>query len=95
MKIDETAKKRLYRALLSLKTEEECDAFLNDLCSVTELESMCQRMEVARLLDENNTYHRITELTGASTATISRVNRCLSRGECGYRTVIDRLKEQE
>ena len=84
----------LYRALLTLKTEEEVYNFFQDLCTVSELRAMEQRMEVALLLDEGLIYNDILDRTGASSATISRVNRALMYGADGYRTVIPRLKEQ-
>ena len=83
----------LYRAILSLKDLDECRRFLADLCTVSELRAMEQRMEVALLLDEGLIYNDILERTGASSATISRVNRCLNYGAEGYRTVIPRLRE--
>ena len=84
----------LYQAILSLKDLDECRRFFRDLCSVSELRAMEQRMEVALLLDEGRIYSDILERTGASSATISRVNRCLHYGCDGYQTVIPRLKEQ-
>ncbi len=85
----------LYQALTSLKSEEECRQFLEDLCTVSELKAMEQRMEVAMLLDEGLIYSDILERTGASSATISRVNRCLHYGANGYRTIIPRLRERQ
>ena len=84
---------RLYQAILLLKTEEECYNFFQDLCTISELRSMEQRFEVASLLNEGMIYNDILERTGASSATISRVNRCLQYGAGGYRTVLPRLKE--
>ena len=72
---------------------EECYRFFEDLCTVTELQALSQRMEVAALLRRGETYSAIAEKTGASTATISRVNRCLSYGADGYQTVLRRLAE--
>ena len=83
----------LYKALLLLKTEDEFYRFFQDLCTITELRSMEQRFEVACLLNEGMIYNDILERTGASSATISRVNRCLHYGADGYRTIIPRLKE--
>ena len=85
----------LYQAILQLKTPEECYHFFVDLCTVSELKAMEQRMEVAMLLDEGLIYSDILERTGASSATISRVNRCLHYGADGYQTIIPRLKEQK
>lgn len=83
----------LYQAILSLKNMDECRRFFQDLCTVSELRAMEQRMEVAALLDEGLIYNDILERTGASSATISRVNRALLYGADGYKTVIPRLKE--
>lgn len=82
----------LYRAVLSLKTPEECRAFFEDLCTVAELKVMSQRLEVAQLLDEGLIYNDILQRTGASSATISRVNRALQYGADGYKTVLPRVK---
>lgn len=86
---------RLYRAILALETEEECYAFFQDLCTIAELRSMEQRYEVATLLSEGMVYSDILERTGASSATISRVNRSLLNGAGGYENVLERMKEQE
>ena len=86
---------RLYQAILTLETEEECYNFFQDLCTVSELRSMEQRYEVATLLNDGMIYNDILERTGASSATISRVNRCLHYGASGYQAVIPRLKEQD
>ena len=85
---------RLYRAILALETEEECYAFFQDLCTIAELRSMEQRYEVATLLSEGMVYSDILERTGASSATISRVNRSLSYGTGAYAKLFDRCKEQ-
>ena len=82
----------LYNAVLSLETPEECRAFFQDLCTVAELRAMAQRLEVAQLLDSGMIYNDILQRTGASSATISRVNRALQYGENGYKTVLPRLK---
>ncbi len=84
----------LYRAILSLRSEEECSRFMEDLCTIAELQAMEQRLEVALLLDSGLVYSEIQARTGASTTTISRVNRCLRYGAGGYTAVIPRLKEQ-
>lgn len=84
----------LFEAVLALENKEECYRFFEDLCTVNELLSLCQRYEVANMLSEKITYLDIAEKTGASTATISRVNRCLSYGNDGYQLVINRLKEK-
>ena len=82
----------LYQAILALETPEECRAFFQDLCTVAELRAMPQRLEVAQLLDEGLIYNDILQRTGASSATISRVNRALQYGADGYKTVLPRLK---
>ena len=84
----------LYKAILSLKSEEECRAFLQDLCTISELRALEQRMEVAMLLDEGHIYSSILARTGVSSATISRVNRCLRYGAGGYQSVIPRLRKE-
>ena len=83
----------LYDAILSLKTPEECRAFFQDLFTVAELRAMVQRLEVAQLLDDGLIYNDILQRTGASSATISRVNRALQYGADGYKTVLPRLKK--
>ena len=93
--LDKPESNTLYRAIVALKDEEECHRFLQDLCTVSELKAMEQRINVAMLLDEGLIYSEILERTGTSSATISRVNRCLHYGADGYRTVIPRLREQE
>ena len=84
---------RLYRAILALETEEECYAFFQDQCTIAELRSMEQRYEVATLLSEGMVYSDILERTGASSATISRVNRALLNGTGGYVSVLGKMKE--
>lgn len=81
----------LYRAILTLKTEEECMNFFEDLCTITELQAIEQRFQVAQLLDSGCIYNEILEQTGASSATISRVNRSLQYGKGGYSCVLERL----
>lgn len=84
----------LYEAILSLKDLDECKKFFQDLCTVSELRSMEQRFEVAILLSEGMIYNDILERTGASSATISRVNRSLHYGADGYKEVLPRIKEK-
>ena len=84
---------RLFDAILGLETREDCYRLFDDLCTVSELRAMAQRFHVATLLDEGRIYSDIAQETGASTATISRVNRCLSYGADGYQTVLARLDE--
>jgi TrpR-related protein YerC/YecD len=93
--LDKPASDTLYHAIVALKDEEECRLFLQDLCTVSELKAMEQRMDVAMLLDEGLIYSEILERTGASSATISRVNRCLHYGTGGYQQIISRLKGQK
>ena len=81
----------LYQSLLQLESVEECRRFLQDLCTVTELKAMEQRIEVAMYLREGMIYQDILKRTGASSATISRVNRCLQYGADGYQTILPRL----
>ena len=85
----------LYQAILTLETEEECYHFFQDLCTISELRSMEQRYEVATLLNDGMIYNDILEKTGASSATISRVNRSLNDGKDGYIIAFERLKQLE
>ena len=82
----------LFEGVLSLTSVEECYNFFEDLCTITELRAMAQRFQVAKMLDEGQIYSDIVKETGASTATISRVNKCLIYGTDGYRMVLDRAK---
>ena len=93
-KIKTSAVDSLFRAILTLKNEEECYAFFEDVCTVNELLSFAQRYEVAMMLREGKTYLEIAEKTGASTATISRVNRSQNFGNDGYDITFKRLKEK-
>ena len=86
--------KKLYEAILSLKNKEECYTFFEDICTINELLSLSQRFEVAKMLREQKTYLEIAEKTGASTATISRVNRSLNYGNDGYDMIFERLNKQ-
>ncbi|WP_409967325.1 YerC/YecD family TrpR-related protein [Bengtsoniella intestinalis] len=96
MKIGKKEKnEELYKAILMLENEEECYNFFQDLCTVSELRSMEQRFEVASLLNDGMIYNDILEKTGASSATISRVNRSLSYGTGAYDVLFARRKEQE
>ena len=85
----------LFSAILSLKDKEECYTFFEDICTINELLSLSQRFEVAKMLREKRTYLEIAEKTGASTATISRVNRSLNYGNDGYDMVFDRIEKEE
>ncbi len=82
----------LFRAILTLESVEECYLFFEDACTIKELNEIAQRFQVACLLDEGRNYQEVNKETGASTATICRVNKCLNYGGGGYRTAIDRLK---
>ena len=84
---------QLFEAILKLETVEECYRFFDDLCTVGEVQSLAQRLEVARMLKSGQTYSHIEAETGASTATISRVKRCLNYGSDGYHLVLDRLNQ--
>ena len=86
---------RLFAAILQLKDTEECHKFFEDICTIKEVQDMAQRLDAAILLDEGAGYQAIGEQVGISTATISRVSRCLNYGSGGYRMAIDRLKEEE
>ena len=85
----------LFDAILSLKNREECYTFFEDICTINERLSLSQRFEVANMLTKHNTYLEIAEKTGASTATISRVNRSLNYGNDGYSMVFSRIEEAE
>lgn len=94
-KIKTPAVEKLFEAVLCLETMDECFDFFEDICTINELLSLSQRFEVARMLREQRTYLEIAEQTGASTATISRVNRSLNYGNDGYDMVISRMKEDK
>ena len=94
-KIKTEAVDHLFEAVLTLKSPEECYAFFEDVCTVNELLSLSQRYEVAKMLREKKTYLDIAERTGASTATISRVNRSLNYGNDGYELVFGRMEKKE
>ena len=85
----------LYRAIMMAQTPEECRNFMEDLCTISELQEMARRLQAARMLKKNYVYSEIAEQTGLSTATISRVNRCLKYGQDGgYHTVLERLEKE-
>ncbi|MGL5677822.1 MAG: YerC/YecD family TrpR-related protein [Cellulosilyticaceae bacterium] len=92
-KIKDDMTDSLFDAMLKLETREECYAFFEDICTINEIKSLAQRLEVAKLLEQKVTYTDIQHKTGASTATISRVNRCLSYGSDGYKLILERIKE--
>ena len=86
--------KRFFKAITLLKTEEECIKFFEDACTVKEVVEMSQRLKVAKMLNEGKSYLEVVKATGCSSATISRVSKCL-QSDNGYRMIINRLKEQE
>jgi len=83
----------LFSAVLSLESIDECYRFFEDVCTIKEIQEIAQRLEVARLLKEGKAYSDVAKSTGASTATISRVNKCISYGSGGYRIVLERMKD--
>lgn len=85
----------LFEAVLSLESIEECAAFFEDICTIKELQDLSQRLAVAEMLNNGEKYQEIEEKTGASTATISRVNKCLNYGSGGYREVLERIKAEK
>lgn len=84
----------LYEAILSLKSVNECYDFFDDLCTIAEIKAISQRLHVAKMLRAHHVYSDIVEATGASTATISRVNRCLNYGSGGYLKILDRIDKE-
>lgn len=93
-KIKDEITDKLFESILLLKNLDECYNFFEDLCTIAEIKALAQRLEVAKMLRDRITYTEISEKTGASTATISRVNRCLHYGADGYKTVLDRLEKK-
>ena len=85
---------RLFQTVLNLESIDECYAYFEDLCTIKELNDMSQRLDVAILLAQGSSYQKITEQVDVSTATIGRVSRCLNYGAGGYRTAIEKLKEE-
>lgn len=94
-KLNQKEVRQLFQAILQLRTIDECYQFFDDLCTVGEIKSMAQRLEVARMLQQGYTYSRIETETGASTATISRVKRCLHYGTDGYKMALERMESNE
>ena len=86
---------RLFKAVLTLGSVEECYDFFEDVCTIKEIQDMAQRLEVATLLSEGKNYQEVVERTNVSTATISRVNRCLNYGSGGYMAAISKLSQEE
>jgi TrpR-related protein YerC/YecD len=85
---------KLFQAILMLETEEDCYRFFEDICTINEIHAIAQRLEVAKLLNEKKTYSEIEEMTGASTATISRINKCLVYGADGYKLVLAKMQNK-
>lgn len=94
-KIKDALTDQLFAAILHLNNQEECYQFFEDICTIAELKAMAQRLEVARMLKAGYIYDDIVAQTGASTATISRVKRCLYYGADGYRIILERIKNTE
>ena len=86
---------QFYSAILSLETKDECRAFFDDICTIKELQDLMQRLQVALMLSKGMNYQEISNRTSVSSATISRVNRCLNYGEGGYVTVLERMGKNE
>lgn len=85
----------LFRAILLLEDEEDCYRFFEDVCTVNEIHAIAQRLQVAKLLSEDKTYSEIEAVTKASTATISRINKCLVYGADGYKRILHRLADED
>ena len=86
--------RRLYQAILNLTTEDDCASFFEDICTIKEVQDIAQRLEVACMLHQGKNYQEISALTGASTATISRVKKCLVYGSGGYRKAVADIEQQ-
>lgn len=86
---------RFFRAVLNLNSVDECERFFEDICTIKEIQDMSQRLEVAYLLNEGKSYQEVLAKTGVSTATISRVNKCLNYGSGGYKETIEKLSKTE
>ena len=86
---------RLFDVILKLETVEECYKFFEDICTINEIHAIAQRLQVAKLLSEGKTYSEIENVTKASTATISRINKCLVYGAEGYQRILERMKDSE
>ena len=93
-KLRDALSDQLCQAVLALETVDECYQFFEDICTVSELKALSQRLEVARMLQDGHTYDDIVARTGASTATISRVKRCLNYGADGYKLILTRLYKE-
>ena len=94
-KLDPKMADQFYSAILSLETKDECRAFFEDICTIKEMQDLMQRLQVASMLSKRMNYLEISKETSVSSATISRVNRCLNYGDGGYNTVLGRLENNE
>lgn len=94
-KIRDEMTDKLFEAILLLRDIDECYRFFEDICTVAEIKALAQRLEVAKMLKQGKTYTEISEKTGASTATISRVNRCYNYGADGYKMILERLEDSK
>lgn len=92
--MDKESVELLYKALVSINTVEDCRKFLDDICTINEIQDLAQRLSTAIMLDNGENYSNISQKLGTSAATISRVSRCLNYGEGGYKNVIANLKEK-
>lgn len=94
-RFDDKEANAFFQAVMAIENKEECCDFFEDLCTIKELQAMIQRYHVARMLSQGKLYSEIVKETGASTATISRVNRSLTYGSDGYKVILERCKEQD
>ncbi|AUS97880.1 hypothetical protein CDQ84_00385 [Clostridium thermosuccinogenes] len=94
-KIRDESVDKLFEAILLLENIEECYRFFEDIGTISEIKALAQRLEVAKMLEQKKTYTEICEKTGASTATISRVNRCLNYGADGYKMIFEKLEKKK
>ena len=94
-KIDNELLDKLYEAVIAIDNKEDCKNFFLDLCTINELKAMSQRLQVAKMLKDDVVYQKIADETGASTATISRVSRCLNYGNNGYSLVLEKLEKKD
>ncbi len=92
-KIQKPEVDRLFDTILKFSTADECRSFFEDICTIKEIQDMSQRLEVARMLNKNKSYAEISKETGASTATISRVNKCLVYGSDGYKRALEKMED--
>lgn len=93
-KIQNPETDRLFEIITKFETVEECSSFFEDICTIKEIQDMSQRLEVARMLNKNKSYAEISKETGASTATISRVNKCLVYGSDGYKNALAKMEDK-